>query len=406
MKELLSLFQPPLKDDPLFSIKKEAWDELQNSVITEDFQYVPVRSLFAEGLNSFQAAEEKIDLTPYILPGCENSYVVFYNGSFSKELSNVKGLDILPLPKAMSSYGVFLQNRLQREIKKEKDPFSLLNLAVHSQGAFIYVRQVVETPIQIIQIVSGNQSIASPRLQIVVNKGGKVNFLHTIHGNISGLCNLAVDIVIEEKGELSWQDSSFLSENSWYFSSMRATIKKEAHLNCFSFTNGSKSARSRFAITLAESEATCTLKGLSLLDKEREGHVHVLMEHASPNCYSRQHFKSVLKDQSKSSFEGKIHVHPKAIKTEAYQLTNHLLLSDKAAAYAKPNLQIYADDVKASHGATIAKIDEEEIFYLRSRGLSQKDSMKLLALGFSEQHIKDVFLPIKEQIQKILRGLT
>lgn len=403
MREFLSLFKQPSKDDPLFSIKKEAWDELQNrSFLTEDFQYVPVRSLFAE---EFKAYQEKPNLTPYILPGCENSYLVFYNGSFSKELSNVKGIDVLPLPKAMNSYGVFLQNRLQKEIKKEKDPFSLLNLASHEHGAFIYVhpKQIIDTPIQIIQITSG---IASPRLQIVINKGGKANFLHTLVSLGSGLINFSVDIAIEEKGVLSWQEACTVPENTWYFSSMRATLKKQANLNSFSFTTGSKSCRNRFAITLADVEAACTLKGLSLLDQERQGHVHVLMEHAAQNCYSRQHFKSVLKEKSRSSFEGKIHVHPKAIKTEAYQLTNHLLLSDQASAYAKPNLQIFADDVKASHGATIAKLDEEELFYLRSRGLSQKDSMKLLALGFSEQHIKDVFLPIKEQIQKILRETT
>lgn len=415
MREHLSQFTPHFqssKEDPLFSLKREAWEELNKRSITEDFQHVPIRTLFAEEIDSslVRPRVEKTSLAPFILPGCEHSHIVFVNGAFSSELSNISALskkvDILPLQKAMQSYGLFLQNRLLKEIKKEQDPFSLLNLALHAEGVFIYVRpkEIVKTPIQVIQWISSESQMSclSPRLQIVINKGGEANILQTVAGDATYFLNLSLDIAIEENGNLSWQETSFLPESAWYFSSLRATLKKQANLSSFSFTNGSKSSRSRYAVTLAEEGAACKLKGLSVLDQERQGHVHVLMEHAAPSCFSRQHFKSILKEKSRSSFEGKIHVHPKAQKTESYQLTNHLLLDERAAAFAKPNLQIYADDVKASHGATIAKINEEELFYLQSRGLSHKESMKLLALAFSEQHIEEVYAPLKEEIQSTL----
>jgi Fe-S cluster assembly protein SufD len=138
-------------------------------------------------------------------------------------------------------------------------------------------------------------------------------------------------------------------------------------------------------VELAEENSEVQLFGLAKLKGSEESHVNILIEHQAPNTRSQQLFKNVLFDEAKSSFEGKIYVHPIAQKTMAYQRNANLLLSDKAVAHAKPNLEIFADDVKASHGATIGQLDEEEMFYLRSRGLSREEAMSWLVEGFCKE---------------------
>ena len=138
-------------------------------------------------------------------------------------------------------------------------------------------------------------------------------------------------------------------------------------------------------VHLAEENSEAQLYGLARLHGETESHIHATVEHIAPHTRSRQHFKSVLQDRSRVSFEGKIRVLPAAQKTEAYQLNNTLILSDAASANAKPNLEIFADDVKASHGATVGQLDQEQIFYFRSRGLGLEQSKALLIHGFCKE---------------------
>jgi Fe-S cluster assembly protein SufD len=152
--------------------------------------------------------------------------------------------------------------------------------------------------------------------------------------------------------------------------------------------------------TLLEEGSEVHFKGLDNLSGNLEAHTHILIEHKAPHCISRQHFKKALREQSLSSFEGKIYVHPEAQKTEAYQLNQNLILSDGAKANAKPNLEIFADDVKASHGATFSQMNEEEIFYFRARGLSLKEAKSLLFEGFCRELVDGIEAgPMKDALK-------
>ncbi|MBP9841882.1 MAG: SufD family Fe-S cluster assembly protein, partial [Simkaniaceae bacterium] len=122
----------------------------------------------------------------------------------------------------------------------------------------------------------------------------------------------------------------------------------------------------------------------------REAHTCVLVEHAAPHCYSNQHFKSLVRSYGKASFYGTIYVHPEAQKTDAYQLSNALLLDEKAVAFSEPNLRIFADDVKATHGATVGQLDQEQLFYLRARGLPLKEAKELLVQGFASEILGEI----------------
>jgi len=218
--------------------------------------------------------------------------------------------------------------------------------------------------------------MASPRLHLYLGKNAQLSLTQTSKGK-SGFCNSLIDVVIDAGGRVDFCDQA-----EGHFQAIRSTLKRDSY---FKASLIGKEVRRSIQVHLTEENSEAELLGLARLEGEEESHFHTTIEHMAPHTRSRQHFKSVLKDKSKFSFEGKIHVLPVAQKTESYQLNNNLILSDEASANAKPNLEIFADDVKASHGATMGQLDEEQIFYLRSRGLSLEMAKEWLVVGFCKE---------------------
>jgi len=410
--QLLSHWESLSPNDALFPLRKGAWERFRKigfpGARHEAFQYVPLRALFAEEWEKKEAKTvAREEIAPFVLPECRGSCLVFVDGCFSRKLSDLSSLPdkmaILPLHEAMRSYGIFLQNRFARLLKEESDPFALLNAALQNEGAFVYIppHLAIEQPIQILQIASQDSLLISPRLHMFLGKGAEASFISTV-GTLEkkSWMNQGIDLILEENAKLKWQDFAPVSTESWNFTACRAHLKKNAFLDLFSFSSGAKTHRLDYKIHLCEENASAVLKGVALLQETLESHIHVLVEHQAPHTHSRQHFKNVLQDKARASFTGKIHVFSPAQKTEAYQLYNCLLLSDEAQGYAKPNLEIFADDVKASHGATFSEVREEELFYLRSRGLSVEQAKALLVAGFCQEIMEEVSLG---SLQKELR---
>ena len=175
---------------------------------------------------------------------------------------------------------------------------------------------------------------------------------------------------------------TFIDEAEGDFQAIRATLKRDSKSKAVLL---GKRLRTSIHVELVEENSEAELYGLAQLEGDGEAHIHARIEHMAPHTRSRQHFKSVVKDESRYSFEGKIYVHSEAQKTEAYQLNNNLILTDGASANAKPNLEIFADDVKASHGSTTGQLSKEALFYLRSRGLSVEEAQRWLIGGFCKE---------------------
>ena len=281
----------------------------------------------------------------------------------------------MPIEKAIKSYGLFLQSRTAKIIGEETDPFAALNGAFQGAGAFLYVPPKCKCALQLTQVYT-SEDMASPRLHIYLGRNADLEVEQISQGR-NGFTNALIDFVLDEGAQLKLIDRSVGD-----FQAIRGLLKKDAHFKTVSLANV---LRTSLKIQLAEQGANAELYGLASLDGDTQGHFHALVEHIAPNATSRQHFKSVLKDRARFSFEGKIYVHPEAQKTAAYQLNNNLILSDEASANAKPNLEVFADDVKASHGATVGRLDEEELFYLRSRGLDLEQARKWLIQGFCKE---------------------
>jgi len=246
-------------------------------------------------------------------------------------------------------------------------------------------KTVVEAPIQVLHWTDGQaqDSVVSPRLQLFAGRESEVTICqrfveHESHGYfLNHVMDGAVDegasvrCLLEQMGQ---------SPDVWQMHAIRGSVKRDGRLHSVSLTDGARAVRSDYRVTLTGEGAETSLNGLWMLDERSEAHQNVLVEHQAPHCQSNQYFKGVLTDLARSSFEGKIYVHKEAQKTEAYQLNNNLVLSDKANADCKPNLEIFADDVKASHGATIGQLEPEELFYLETRGV-QKDLARNMLIG-------------------------
>jgi len=400
MKELLESYWQEMLDpkDPLVQWRQKGWDCFGRIGLPkakqEAFQYLPLQKLAFPKLASKKTVSLQ-EIEPHLLPECRSSRIVFVDGYLDEALSSVPSpLVCLPLDSAMRSYGLFLQNRISSALKGEKDPFAALNIAFQGRGAFLYAppNAGLENPLQILHFFTGIES-CSPRIQTYLGKNAKLEIVQTTFHRAQTFCNAACDIALDENAQLFWSDLSELPAAAQHFQSVRATLKRNSRLKTLMLTRGSVMARASFQVQLAEENAEALLLGLSRLRGENQAHVHALVEHQAPFTRSRQHFKGILRDKSRSSFEGKIYVRPEALKTEAYQLNNNLVLSDEAQANAKPNLEIFADDVKASHGATLSQLDEEELFYLQSRGLPLLQAKRWLVAGFSREILDQIAIP-------------
>ena len=379
-QELLSF------NDPLSHWRKKSWDRFRDlgSLDTkkEAFQYVSLQDLVLP-----RAAKklpfEKVPSSNY------PSRIVFVDGFFSLEHSLFPETVVcLPLDEALRSYGVFLQNRMTKTIKEEEDPFAALNGAFQGEGAFLYIppKTVLEHPIHVEYFFTGSE-MTTPRLMLYLGKQSKLQVLQHWHTEIEepSFANAHIDAALDEGADLSFKTVHRQAPKTHLFQALRATLKRDSRFTAHLYSEGAKMTRHSMKVQLLEENAQALLQGLTHLDGQNQGHIHALVEHLAPNTRSRQHFKAMLQKNSVSSFEGKIYVHAVAQKTESYQLSNNLLLSDEAFAYAKPNLEIFADDVKASHGATVSQLDEEALFYLCSRGVPKEEAKQCLIRSFIQE---------------------
>lgn len=269
---------------------------------------------------------------------------------------------LLPLDQAMRSHGPFLQRRLQGLLQKE--------------GTFLYLPPHTEKTLDLEE---------SPLWQISLGKNARLTLFNAHPATI--------DCLLEEGALLTLYDRGPKT-------TLRSSLKKESRLSTFTF---SMQGHHTYRAELLEEEAEVRFTGLSAV-KAARAETSIYVEHAAPHCRSHQHFKSLLGREGIFDFTGHIYVRPIAQKTAAYQLNQNWLLDPTAKAYTKPNLEIFADDVKASHGATASQIDPEELFYLQARGIPAFEAKQLLVQGFCKELLDP--LPSSPWKEEVLRSLS
>jgi len=416
LEQLSHHFEESKGSSALQKFKTAAWEHFRKLELPsrdkEEFRYITLRRLYAKRFALKEKTKfPKKQLSPYILPECRDASLVMINGHFCPELSctgALKGSAVIqPLSEAMTTYGTFLKNNFAKSIQTETDPFVCLNHALQNNSLFVYLppNAVINQPIQILNLTdSSHAALASSLVHIFAGPRSQVDIAMTNNClSENALCNQVVNLTLEEGSSVRLKQ--FIIGNapsSWSFDAVRATLKKNSSLRTVAVTDGSETVRNDYRVELAGENAETQLSGLWMLENKNEAHVNVLVDHRAPFCRSKQLFKGVLSGVSSSSFEGKILVRQAAQKTDAFQLNNNLLVSDRASAHCMPNLEIFADDVKASHGATIGQMDQEQIFYLKTRGYSPEHAKKVLINAFCQEILSllwpsDYKFPVLEQ---------
>lgn len=324
---------------------------------TEAFKYVPLKEVER---GSFSLLESHYNLS------CSSDQV-----------------EILSMDQAVEKYGVLITNRLEKALDKEESFFSLVNKGWGTDTFCIFINQSCIETITIEEKISGNHTMACPQLQFFIAPNISVSLHHKIEVMGKGnMVNRAVDVSVERGANVTFYETAEIATENDVFFHTSATIKKEGIYTHRSATLGCKLFRNEIKTYLLETDAACVLEGFWNGAKNNDIHHHVHCSHLAEHTKSRQHYQGVCDQESRASFEGQIYVDKIAQKTDSYQLSKHLLIGDKAKAFTKPNLEVFADDVVASHGATISALNEEELFYLTSRGIAKEQAAILLKQGF------------------------
>jgi Fe-S cluster assembly protein SufD len=357
-------------------------------------------------------AESKL-LDESAFAGLSGHRLVFVNGFFSQKLSSIGpvsgGVRIENLSAALAKDSALVEKHLGKTAHTTGNSFAALNQAFFSDGAFIFVPQGVEIagPVQLIYISSAQNSGETilPRNLIIAEANSKLTVVESYisTGSAAYFTNAVTELVAGENAAVEHIKLQDESPAAFHIATIAGEFGRASNVSIHSFALGAKLSRTNIRTKLAGEGLECILNGLYLTREEQLADHHMIVEHAQPHCASHEYFNGILDDKSKGVFHGRIFVHQIAQKTDAKQTNKNLLLSDDATADTKPQLEIYADDVKCTHGATIGQLDEESIFYLRSRCIPEKTARRMLIHAFAGEIIERVKCgPVREVIDKLV----
>lgn len=318
------------------------------------------------------------------------------------------------LKEALLQYPELVEKYLGKNAPTSDEPFVALNTAFSQDGIFLYVPEGVqmERPIQIINLLlSDKNQMVQHRNLFVLERNAMAQVIicdHTLSPHMF-LTNSVTEAFTSENADLDLLRLQNEHNNSCQVTNTWIHQERDSRCQHGTITLHGGIVRNNLRINMEGEGAETSALGLFLTDKMQHVDSYTVIEHSKPHCTSNQYYKGVLDDSSTGAFNGKIHVHPDAQKTEAFQTNNNILLSDTARMHTKPRLEIYADDVKCSHGATVGQIDEEALFYLQSRGIPKDESRLMLMDAFTWDvisKIKQVSLQerITDLVSKRLRG--
>src|SRR5690348_12590655 len=361
--------------------------------------------------------------------------LVFVNGHFVPELSALeklpKGVTVNGLAAEIAQKSAHVENHLGRYLNIQRDAFSALNTAFAEDGAFVHVHRgtVVEQPIYLLFIsqvstARGSDGVTHPLPQTVPTDAPTMNHPRNLFvieeesqvaiiedyvsiGDTAGsLCNTATELVAKDGAIVSHYMIEREHKQSFNISTLRIEQGRNANVASHSVLLGGGIVRNNVHPVLAGEGSECLINGLFVGNGKQHLDNYMLVEHAQPHCSSRQFYNGILDDSSHGVFHGRIIVHKDAQKTDAKQTNRNLLLSDNAQIDTKPQLEIYADDVKCTHGATIGQIEENALFYLRSRGIDETSARKLLLMAFASECLDRMREDsVRSGIEKLLNNL-
>lgn len=398
--------------------REEAWNRFSAvgfpTPRDEEWKYTPVSAIEQTAFRP--APESRLSLRqvePFIPLGFTGPVAVFINGRFQPALSRLDGLPegaiLVSLHSALALWPEELEPSFLRLAADEDNPFATLNGALAEDGAYLRLRQGVELaePVLLLHLTAGNHVPVMAHLRhLVVAEGGSratVIARQATLGEEVHFVDTLTEVVVEESATVDYLKLQEESLRAFPLGQLRARVEKDGRFTSRTFSFGGQLAREDIHVELVENGAQCELDGLYLADGRQHTDTHTRVDHLVAGTSSRETYRGVLAGRARGVFNGRVIVERDAQQTDA-RLTNHnLLLSPEAEIDTQPQLEIYADDVKCSHGATVGQLDETQVFYLRSRGLSEAAARAALTYAFAAGTVQAAPVPcVREAVAAIL----
>ncbi len=381
----------------------------------EDWKYTDV-SPIADTDFRWAAPDEHLhprSLAPHWVGGTDVHRLVVVNGRYAEALSSVgslpRGVRIGSLATALQDGADRLQDEFARLADYRGRPFTALNTALFEDGAAVILppETVIEWPIHVLYVTLGSAEpvAAHPRTLVVAGANSRLTVIESFVslGDAPCLTNAVTEIVAADGARIDHCKAGQDNDDSFHVGETAARLGRDSAVRSHVVTLGGRLVRNEYHAVLDGEGGDCTIHGLYLLNGRQHVDNHLRVEHGRPRCTSREFFKGVLADQSRGVFTGRIYVAEDAQKTDAKQTNMSLLLSEDARVESRPQLEILADDVRCTHGATIGQVDDEALFYLRTRGLDADAARNLLVYGFAEDSLQQVrYEPLRRHLEKRL----
>jgi len=382
----------------------------------EDWIYcnvAPLTKLAFKPATSADAGVTAEQLAPFAFPGWTGSRLVFVNGHFAPALSTLpapqQGVTITNLAAALASCDKLVEAQLAHHASVDGSGFSALNTAFIADGAFIALapNAVAAEPVHLLFISAPGDTAntAQPRNLIVAgaNSSAKVVEHYVSLGGAAHFTNAITEIVVGEGAHI--EHAKFQEENleAFHIATVQATLARDSRFLSHSISTGARLARHNIHLVMTGQGVDCVMNGLYAVGGKQLVDHHTVADHTVPHCNSHEFYHGILGGSSRGVFNGKIYVRKDAQKTDAKQTSRNLLLTDTATVNAKPQLEILADDVKCTHGATVGQLNDEALFYCRTRGIAEVNARRLLTHAFASEIVNRITVePVREHLEQVL----
>ncbi len=386
------------------SLRNEGRDLLQRIGLPankeEEYKFTPISKKIEGTITRFSHAipSENVDqktVDENLIPGLDCHLLVFNNGKLERNLSN---FDTSVL--SLISFADLLEGKMEEQVgkiaKANKDPFVALNQVAFQEGTWLEVaaKTVLEKPVYILQLIQATQEgeTVHPRSYIQVGKNAKVTFIENVVSldDSPYFLNGVTEINVGENSQVDFYRVQDESKAALEVNNTEINVPRDATFNSAVISLQGKMIRNNLSINLLDSNSLGNMYGIYMLNGQTHVDNHTNVDHTMPHAESNELYKGILADHSRGVFNGKIFVRQDAQKTNAFQQNNNILLSEDAVVNTKPQLEIWADDVKCSHGCTTGQLDEEALFYLRSRGISKENSRGMLLYAFAGEVLEKI----------------
>lgn len=369
-----------------------------------------LKHTFKNPLEEYTSALSENDIKDFLIKKENVNLLVFVNGQFERKLSKIcsknDNVFIGSFSDGMKTHRDIIESHFSKYVNYTNSGLTALNTAFAGEGCFVYAGkgEQISEPVHILCISDAREEVYFSQLRnlIVAEDNSSVNIAEDYYtiGDKHSFTNTVTEIFCEKNSGVEHYKIQNEGPNAYYTGTTQVHQEKDSRYSDTTISWGGAIIRNDLNSVFEGTNTECHFYGLYLLSGKQHVDNHTFADHKSPNCYSNELYKGILDDNSTGVFNGKIMVRPDAQKTNAYQSNNNILISDDSTIYSKPQLEIFADDVKCSHGATSGQLNEDEMFYLQSRGIGRENARTLLLYAYASDVIDSIkFGELKEMIE-------